>query len=49
MNEAMFHHESYGECADYSQFPDFPSAVRWLHRRAAAVDESFAKAFPVPE
>lgn len=29
--------------------PDFPSAVRWLHRQAAAVDEGFARDFPVPE
>lgn len=31
------------------RFPDFPSAVRWLHRQAAAADAEFAKQFPVPE
>lgn len=30
-------------------FPDFLSAVQWLHRQAAAADAEFAKAFPVPE
>lgn len=30
-------------------FPDFPSAVRWLHRQAAAVDPAFAEQWPVPE
>ena len=29
-------------------FPDFPSAVRWLHAQAAAVDEGFAERFPLP-
>lgn len=28
---------------------DFPSAVRWLHAQAAAVDPEFAKAWPVPK
>lgn len=31
------------------KFPDFPSAVRWLHGQAAAADTEFAKQFPVPE
>lgn len=30
-------------------FPDFPSAVRWLHGQAAAADAEFGKQFPVPE
>jgi hypothetical protein len=34
---------------EMSRFDDFPSAVRWLHRQAAAVDAEFVKAFPVPE
>lgn len=29
-------------------FPYFPSAVRWLHEQAAAVDPAFAEAWPVP-
>jgi hypothetical protein len=28
---------------------DFPSAVRWLHRQAAAADPEFAAKWPVPE
>lgn len=30
-------------------FPDFPSAVQWLHRQAAAADPEFAEKWPVPE
>lgn len=30
------------------RFPDFPSAVRWLHGQAAAADPSFAEQWPVP-
>ena len=30
-------------------FPDFPSAVRWLHAQAAAADPTFAQQWPVPE
>lgn len=29
-------------------FPYFPSAVRWLHEQAAAVDAEFAERFPLP-
>ncbi len=41
------HTHGFGIPAD--SFPDFPSAVRWLHEQAAAVDAEFAKAFPLPE
>lgn len=30
-------------------FPDFTSAVRWLHQQAAEVDPKFAERWPVPE
>lgn len=32
-----------------SPFPDFASAVRWLHAQAAAADPEFAAKWPVPE
>lgn len=38
-----------GSFEEQDYFPDFPSAVRWLHRQAAAVDAKFARTFPVPE
>jgi hypothetical protein len=38
-----------GSFEEQDYFPDFPAAVRWLHRQAAAVDAEFAKAWPVPE
>ena len=34
---------------EQGQFPDFPSAVRWLHEQAATADLEFAQQWPVPE
>lgn len=45
---ALIDEENYWKCY-HTELPDFPSAVRWLHRQAAAVDAEFAKAWPVPE
>lgn len=46
--EARFWTEPKEANYHYDQFADFPSAVRWLHRQAAAVDAEFAEQFPLP-
>ncbi len=37
------------EGTDTMLFPDFTSAVRWLHQQAADADKTFAEKWPVPE
>lgn len=37
------------EDTDTMLFPDFTSAVSWLHQQAAAADKTFAEKWPVPE
>ncbi len=38
-----------GAVASDEWFPDFLSAVQWLHRQAAAADAEFGREWPVPE